>query len=260
MKKLSASIIASLLITIAFTQTFPSFEKREMIRGMDTLRYRVQYPINYNAQKKYPLVLFLHGAGERGSDNEAQLVWGGALFADSANRLAYPVIVIFPQCPKNDFWARISRAKTADSLGFFTFTSDVPIGKPLGMVCELLDSITATGKVNTKKIYLAGLSMGGMGSFELLWRKPGFFAAAAPICGGGDPSKVSIYAKKFPIWIFHGDKDNVVPIGNSRLMANALKSAKAKVMLTEYPGVGHDSWKNAFAEPDFLKWMFSKKK
>lgn len=102
--------------------------------------------------------------------------------------------------------------------------------------------------------------MGGMGTFEILWRKPGFFAAAFPICGAGDPGQVSLYASKFPIWVFHGDKDPAVPVANSRLMVGALQAAKAKVKYTEYPGVGHDSWKNAFAEPELLAWLFKQKK
>lgn len=260
MKKITALATVIVLAFCAAAQNYPSFEKRMLIRGNDTLRYRVQYPLHYNPAQKYPLVVFLHGAGERGNDNESQLVWGGALFADSANRLKYPAIVIFPQCARNDYWARVSRVSLVDSLGNFSFTSQEPIGKSLGLVTQMLDSLSTTGQVNSKKIYLAGLSMGGMGTFELLWRKPNFFAAAMPICGGGDPAKVKTYAKQFPVWVFHGDNDNVVPVGNSRLMVNSLKSAGARVQYTEYPGVGHDSWKNAFAEPDFLKWLFSKKK
>ena len=98
--------------------------------------------------------------------------------------------------------------------------------------------------------------MGGMGTFELLWRKPHFFAAAIPICGGGDPSKVSAYSKNYPVWVFHGSADPVVPPSNSRLMVNSLKAAAANVKYTEYEGVAHDSWTNAFAEPELLEWLF----
>ncbi|WP_207512408.1 dienelactone hydrolase family protein [Longitalea luteola] len=238
-----------------------AYEKKEFISGNDTLRYRVLYPIDYKASKKYPLIVFLHGSGERGSNNEAQLKHGGSLFADSANRQKFPAIVIFPQCPQNDFWSRIRREPDKkDSLGAFTFPSDQPIGKSLDLVSRLLDSLVASRLVKTKKIYLAGLSMGGMGTFELLWRKPGFFAAAIPICGGGDPQKVTVYAKKFPIWLFHGDNDQAVPVGNSRLMYNSLKAAGAKAKYTEYPGVGHDSWNNAFREPELLPWLFKQKR
>lgn len=261
MQKIVLTLVLALVMTNLPAQFQQLYEKKEFISGGDTLRYRILYPVNYNADKKYPLVLFLHGAGERGNDNEAQLIHGGSLFTDSAIRQQFPAIVVFPQCPRNDWWARITRdEKIKDSLGIFRFTSDLPIGKSLGLVSQLLDSMAAGNTVNTKRIYLGGLSMGGMGTFELLWRKPHFFAAAIPICGGGDPQKVTIYAKKFPIWVFHGGSDPVVPVANSHLMVNALKAAGAKVKYTEYPGVGHNSWDNAFAEPELLPWLFGKKK
>lgn len=237
------------------------YEKKELIRGNDTLRYRILYPQDYNPAKKYPLILLLHGAGERGSDNQAQLLHGSGLFTNPANRQQYPAIVVFPQCPRNDFWARIDRDPSRkDSLNGLYFPSDRPVGPSLGLVSQLLDSLAGTPSVNTRKIYVGGLSMGGMGSFEILWRKPGFFAAAFPICGGGDPAKVTVYARKFPIWVFHGDQDNVVLPANSRLMVGALKAAGAKVKYSEYPGVGHNSWDNAFKEPDLLEWLLKQKK
>lgn len=254
-------ILAILLVISslqAMSQAYPNFEKKELIGGADTLRYRIQYPLDYNPSKKYPLVLLLHGSGERGSDNEAQLKWGGDLFADAGNRAKFPAIVIFPQCPAGNGWSRLT-VNREDSLRFH-FLSDTAPTRPLEMVMQLLDSLVAAGNVNTKKIYVGGLSMGGMGTFEILWRKPHFFAAAFPICGAGDPAKLNIYARKFPIWIFHGDKDPAVPVANSRMMARELKAAGAKVTYTEYPGVGHDSWKNAFAEPELLPWLFSKKR
>jgi predicted peptidase len=237
------------------------FEKKLLIRGNDTLQYRIMYPVDFTDSKKYPLVLFLHGSGERGKDNELQLVHGSKLFADPANRQKFPCIVIFPQCAKEDFWSGISRNVSAkDSLGGFFFPTNQPIGKSAGLVLQLLDSMTGTNTVNKKRIYIGGLSMGGMGTFELLWRRPGYFAAAFPICGGGNPEKISTYAKKFPLWIFHGDKDQAVPVANSRLMYSTLKKAGAKVKYTEYPGVNHNSWDNAFAEPDLLPWLFKQKK
>jgi len=261
MQKLTIALFLMLAMNSVTAQYKDLYEKKEFISGNDTLRYRMLYPLNYDAGKKYPLLLFLHGSGERGNDNEAQLVHGGVLFADSTNRLRFPAFVIFPQCPANDFWARLSRdPNKKDSLGQFTFESGQPIGKSLGLVSRLLDSLVAAKLVNTKRIYLGGLSMGGMGTFELLWRKPNFFAAAFPICGGGDPKQVSVYARKFPVWIFHGGSDPVVPVGNSRLMTNALKAAGAKVKYMEYPGVGHNSWDNAFAEPELLPWLFKQKK
>jgi len=261
MYKLVLTLFLAFVMTNLPAQFQQLYEKKEFISGGDTLRYRILYPLNYNADKKYPLVLFLHGAGERGNDNEAQLTHGAKLFADSMIRQQFPAIVVFPQCPREDFWARITRdTNKKDSLGSFAFPSEQPIGKSLGLVNQLLDTLVAGNTINTKKIYLAGLSMGGMGTFELLWRKPKFFAAAIPICGGGDPQKVTVYGRKFPIWIFHGGSDPVVPVSNSRLMYNTLQTARAKVKYTEYPGVGHDSWTNAFSEAELLPWLFRQKK
>jgi predicted peptidase len=235
------------------------FEKKEFIRGTDTLRYRIMYPEGYDPAKKYPMILFLHGAGERGKDNEAQLKHGGSLFTNPENRKKFPAIVVAPQCPKIDFWARIG-FRQGDSLGGFTFPSEQPIGKALNLVSMLVDSMVAGKNVNTQKVYVGGLSMGGMGTFELLWRKPKTFAAAFPICGGGDSQKVTEYASGFPVWVFHGDADKTVSVSNSRLMVGALKAAGARVKYTEYPGVAHNSWDNAFAEPGLLKWLFEQQK
>src|SRR5882757_746809 len=179
MPRLLATLLLIFAMGAAFGQSYPRFEKKELLRGKDTLRYRIQYPLGYNATKKYPLVLLMHGAGERGEDNEAQLVWGGALFADSMVRAKYPAIVIFPQCRTTDFWANLYYVPT-DSARFH-MRSDTAPGKSMGLVLQLLDEMVASGRVDTKRIYVGGLSMGGMGTFELLWRKPGFFAAAFPI-------------------------------------------------------------------------------
>ncbi len=231
--------------------------------GKETLQYRVLYPSDYDINKKYPLIIVLHGAGERGDDNISQLTHGGNLFLDSTNRVKFPAFVVFPQCPANDFWAKIDRTNhttATDSLGGFSFISTGQFKPALGLVSKLIDSLAATPQINTKKIYIGGLSMGGMGTFEMLWRKPDFFAAAFPICGGGDPQKVKLYAQNFPIWVFHGDKDAVVPVSHSRRMVNALKESGAKVKYSEYTGVNHNSWDNAFAEPGLLEWLLNQEK
>jgi predicted peptidase len=260
--RIACSIITLLIVINASAQDSALYRKEIFRKGKDSLNYRIMYPSKYDVNKKYPVILFLHGAGERGSDNSKQLLHGGKLFADSANRARFPAFVIFPQCPQNDFWAKIEReqAPGTDSLGGFHFISEGNIGKSLGLVVNLIDSFAKTPQVNTKKIYLGGLSMGGMGTFELLWRKPGFFAAGFPICGGGDAGKVNIYATDFPVWIFHGGSDPVVPVSNSRLMAGELRKAGANVRYSEYPGVGHNSWDNAFAEPQMLEWIFGQER
>ncbi|MCC6287191.1 MAG: prolyl oligopeptidase family serine peptidase [Chitinophagaceae bacterium] len=235
------------------------YERQFFIEGDDTLFCRILSPLHFTTGKKYPLIVVLHGSGERGNDNDAQLTWGSDLFLDSANREKFPAIVVFPQCPADSSWSVRVRSKNTDSAGI-TFPMDVPPTKPLQMVMNFIDTLAKAGTVDPKRIYIGGLSMGGFGTFEILWRKPGLFAAAFPICGGGNPASAKIYGRSFPIWVFHGADDDIVPVDNSRIMVNALKAAKAKIKYMEYPGVKHDSWKNAFAEPDLLPWMFAQKR
>ncbi len=221
------------------------------------LPYRILYPENYDKDKKYPLILVLHGAGERGNDNEKQLIHGGKLFIDSAVRKEYPAIVVFPQCPEQDYWSSvdIDRGKTPLVL---SFDYRDQITTPLRDAISLVKQLMKDEGVNAKRVYVTGLSMGGMGTFEAVSRFPNLFAAAMPICGGGDTQH---YSKvKIPFWVFHGAADAVVNVEYSRAMVEKLKDLKVKVKYTEYPGVNHNSWDNAFAEPDFLKWMFAQKR
>jgi predicted peptidase len=259
MKKLFLLALSAFTFVSLFGQDRSLFSKNLFIRGNDTLRYRMMKPADYNPKKKYPVVLFLHGAGERGADNEAQLTHGWNLFADSMNRSKYPAFVIFPQCPANTSWANVTVNRTKQPYQL-EFLSSQPMSKSLTLVSQLMDSLAESGSVNKKKIYVGGLSMGGMGTFDILWRKPNFFAAAFPICGGGDSTKAVVYGKKFPVWVFHGAADPVVDVNNSRKMVAALQKARAKVKYSEYPDVKHDSWTNAFAEPELLSWLFKQRK
>lgn len=260
MRTISLVLLFILNGWLSFGQDLQEFLRREMVNNGDTLRYRILEPVNKKPGKKYPLIVFLHGSGERGNDNEKQLTHGGKLFVDSANRAAHPAYIIFPQCPGGQSWARFAReGDRSDSLGGLVFKSELPPTRPLEMVSMLLDSIVASGSVRKNQVYIGGLSLGGFGTFEMLWRKPNFFAAAFPICGGGDPLKTKEY-KKLPMWIFHGDMDEAVRVGNSRLMAGTLKAKGSPVKYSEYPGVNHNSWDNAFAEPSLLDWIFKQKK
>ena len=123
---------------------------------------------------------------------------------------------------------------------------------------NFIDTLVSSGVV-IQSVFIWGIIYGGFGTFELLWRSPRSFAASFPF-GGGNPAGAKIYGKNFPVWVFHGADDNVVPVKNSRVMVEALKKAGAKVKYTEYPGVKHDSWINAFAEPELLPWLFSQKR
>lgn len=236
------------------------FQKEIFVVNNDSLPYRILLPLNYDASKKYPLVYFLHGAGERGNDNEAQLTHGSALFLRDSIREKYPAIVVFPQCPSNSFWSNVKFS--FDSVAQkreFIFQSEGDPTIAMDMAQKLLKKLIKNYPANKKKIYVAGLSMGGMGTFEIVRRNPKLFAAAMPICGGGEPATASRLTN-VKWWVFHGDEDAVVPPGYSNTMVDALKAVNADVIFSLYPGVNHNSWDNAFAEPTFMSWLFAQHK
>jgi len=260
MKKLMTSAAMAIVAFAAFAQVNEKFQAKIFNATGTQLPYRILYPKNFDTAKQYPLVLFLHGAGERGSDNLKQLVHGAKLFAADSVMESYPAIVVFPQCPADSYWANIDERKQPDGSRTFDFPARSKPTPALRAVMQLVDSLVKLRYVDRSRIYVGGLSMGGMGTFELLARRPKMFAAAFPICGGGNPSNAKRYAKRVKIWVFHGDADNVVPLYHSQRMVDAIKQAKGDVRFTVYPGVGHNSWDNAFAEPELLPWLFSKSK
>lgn len=258
MKRYSVLLLLHFFILNTFAQDLSLFKKQVyQNENGSTLPYRILYPENYDKNQTYPLLLFLHGAGERGDDNEAQLVHGAKLFVDAENRKKYPAIVVFPQCPKADYWARVDRSEDR-KVWHYPFY-DEPT-QALGNVIQLLEKLFKEEAIDENRVYISGLSMGGMGTFELLANRPDLFAAAAPICGGGNLTLAERYAHNTDFWIFHGDADVVVPVELSRNMNNRLQNLGANVKYSEYEGVNHNSWDNAFAEPDYLKWLFSKHK
>ena len=143
---------------------------------------------------------------------------------------------------------------------YYKFFEDKEPTKSLSLVIKLMDSLVQTENANTKRVYVTGLSNGGMGTFEMLYRRPNMFAAATPICGGAHPKTANLYAKKTPLWIFHGSKDDVVHPLYSVKMVEAIIEAGGKPKFTLYDNVSHDSWTNAFKEKDFFKWIYSQKK
>lgn len=257
-KSISLFAVMFSFLTSAFSQDLSLFEKKMFISGNDTLRYRVLLPVNFDKTEKYPLVLFLHGAGERGSDNEKQLVHGMPKFVDPDNRRNFPCIVVAPQCPSNQSW---NSAKTNRDVRPFAreFNYNNPITRPLQLAIDLTNSIIDEGSVDKKKVVVIGLSMGGIGTFEAVGRFPKMFVAAAPICGGGDTKFYSKKQAKVDFWIFHGAVDGTVDARYSREMFARLKELKANVKYSEYPGVDHNSWDNAFAEPGLMPWLMGKR-
>jgi len=243
-----------LLSVQVFAGDKTSFLKKQFTTNSGyKLNYRVLYPENYDPSRKYPVLLFLHGAGERGSDNEAQLVHGGDMLASHANQTKYPAIIIAPQCTAEDYWVDYRRPSDGQAR---YYPANAAITKPLAAVKELLDSFISKGKVDTKRIHITGLSMGGMGTFDLLCRYPNLFATATPICGAVNLERAARYKGKTAIRIYHGAADSVVDAQFSRDAFDTLKKAGTNVQYKEYPGVEHNSWNNAFAEPDYLSWMF----
>ncbi len=236
------------------------FKKQWLIQSGDTLPYRILFPENYDTAKSYPVIFFLHGRGESGSDNEKQLTHGATLFLRDSIRKRFPAIVVFPQCSDKSYWSNVNMVSTGSSTGkrSFYFIPDGDPSMPMRMLTQLVPNIITRYKTDTGRIYVAGLSMGAMGTYELVRRLPNTFAAAIAICGGAHPSTAK-QIKNTAWWIFHGLKDDVVPPEYSRIMADALISAGAKAKATFYPTANHNSWDSAFAEPALMQWLFSKK-
>lgn len=242
-----------------FAQDLNLYEKYWFVKSGDTLPYRVLLPENYDASKKYPLIYFLHGAGERGNDNEKQLIHGSKLFLKDEVRKNFAAIVVFPQCPENSFWSNVEFGRDSAGKRVFNFKEDGAPTKSMVLAQELLKDLMRKYPINKKQVYVGGLSMGGMGTFEIVRRNPKVFAAAIPICGGGAAGTAD-KLKKVNWWVFHGAKDDVVPQSCSDVMVDALKKVNAPVKYTVYPEANHNSWDAAFAEPELLKWLFSIKK
>jgi len=234
-----------------------AFKKELFIKNSDTLNYRILFPKDFSEEREYPVVLFLHGAGERGSDNEAQLTHGSKLFLEKQEE--FPAIVIFPQAPKEDYWAKVEVNRDSVPLQF-NFMNKETATKSLQLVIELMDKMASKDYVNKDQIYVGGLSMGGMGTFEIIYKKPEMFAAAFAICGGANPEIAKEYPEGFNIWLFHGKKDDVVLPKYSEAMARSINHYGGNAKLSLYPDDNHNSWDSAFAEPNLLPWLFSHKR
>jgi len=210
------------------------------------LNYRIHIPAKISTKKPCPLVLFLHGSGERGNDNTRQLIYGTPPLLAYSQKNNIPLIIVAPQCPEGESWAN-------------SHTMPKKTTVPMMLTIELIQKLITTLPVDTNRIYVTGLSMGGFGTWDIIQRKPNMFAAAIPICGGGDTNMVSVI-KNIPIWVFHGGSDGVVKTKHSQDMVAALKNAGSKVKYTEYEGIGHFSWKRTYSNDKVLEWFLSQKK
>lgn len=243
-------LLSILLLTAISTVAGPKetgFLNRTVKAGNTTYRYQVYVPADWSKSKPWPVILFLHGAGERGADGlaQTQVGIGGAIRFHSDR---FPAVVVMPQCRKDVWW------------------SDPQ------MEAQVLAALARTMKEfhgDPQRVYLTGLSMGGYGSYAIAAAHPGKFAAVVPICGGvvrpggtaaGDAyGDVARKLGKTPVWIFHGDADPTVPVSESQKMNASIKAAGGNVRYTEYPGVKHNSWDKAYAEPDLAAWLFEQR-
>ncbi|MFM7205954.1 MAG: prolyl oligopeptidase family serine peptidase [Planctomycetaceae bacterium] len=215
--------------------------------------FRVLRPAPLEPGARHPVVLFLHGAGERGTDNAAQLKFLPRWMAEPENRRRHPCFLVAPQCRPDHAWSMLDwETKRAAPL------PPAPTAD-LAAAVAALDEVLATEPVDPDRIYLTGLSMGGYGSWDLAARHPERFAAVLPICGGGDEATAARLAA-LSIWCFHGADDPVVPVEGSRRMMAALSAAGGRPVFSELPGVGHDSWTPAYRNPAVLDWLFAQRR
>lgn len=233
---LSAAITATIALFACLPaqaqQKTVTFEKKQS--GTDQLNYLLSLPEGYDKDpaKKWPLVIFLHGAGERGSDIEKVKIHGPPMLVENGKK--FPFILISPQCSTDSWWSY----------------------EPL---MGLIEDAETRYRVDPKRIILTGLSMGGYGTWELGSRHPEKFAALVPLCGGGIPY-MTRKIKDTPVWVFHGAKDGGVPIYESQRMVDALKkNGSTKVKFTIYPEAGHNCWTEAYNTEALYQWMLEQK-
>ncbi|MGH7600014.1 MAG: prolyl oligopeptidase family serine peptidase [bacterium] len=230
------------------------FLNRTVTVNATSYRYRVYIPADFNPKQKWPVILFLHGAGERGDDGVQQTEIGlGPAIRQHPER--FPCIIVFPQCRFGNVW----------------------FGEMETQALQALERSIKEFNGDLERVYLTGISMGGYGTWYLVARHPEKFAAIAPICGGVVPppmfpfppaaatqipiekpyETIAKQIGKTPVWIFHGDADPVIPVTESRQMTAALQKLGSNVKYTEYEGVNHNSWDRAYAEPEFVSWLLS---
>lgn len=227
-----------------------AFEPQVVVDGDKTvLRYRILRPPVIEPGRTYPLIVFLHGAGERGSDNARQLTHGAEELMNYTQ--SNPAFVIFPQCPKGTWW---------DGPNWLSNDTRPPkVAPPLPEVIALVDRMMEEQPIDRTRVYVTGMSMGGFGTCASVAARPDLFAAAMPVCGGGDPGWAGRY-RSTAFWITHGSADPWVPVEQSRQMVRAMQSAGVNVLYTELAGVGHDAWTPTYNSDLVLNWLFAQRR
>lgn len=256
MKKILV-LVGLLLFSFSHTKAqMTDFEPKSFTDSLgQELQYRILKPVNYDSSKSYPLVLFLHGAGERGDDNYSQLKWGVSHLAEPKMREKYPAFVVAPQVPEGEYWSTLSSVRDTSS---YTQPMAEEPSAPMKLTIQLLEKLQEEFSIDADRLYVTGISMGGFGTFDLIQRHSNKFAAAVPICGGGDLTR-AFNLTDIPMWVFHGTQDKVVHPEFSRSMVEAIRIAGGEPGYTEYPDQGHiGAWVQAYRNPHLYEWMFSK--
>lgn len=226
------SLLLGLSATVFADEPQATPGKQVEVKDPNTYNYLLFAPADYEKKDKWPLLVFLHGSGERGDDLNRVKVHGPPKIVDQ--KPDFEFIVVSPQVPKEQRW-------DADKL------------------MQLIDQVAKSLKVDQDRVYLTGLSMGGFGTWTTAAKYPDRLAAIVPICGGGDPSTTEKFAK-IPCWVFHGAKDNAVPLKRSDEMVEALKKAGGNPKYTVYPEAGHDSWTESYNNPELYQWLLEQKR
>ncbi|MBD3243258.1 MAG: phospholipase [Chitinivibrionales bacterium] len=217
-----------------------------------SLPYRLACPAAGTRDTRYPLLVFLHGAGERGTDNEAQTRLAVGDIARHTRDPRHRCFVVAPQCPPDDKWADVEWGDDAHAMG-------AEPTRALRTALDLVDQLCRELPIDRARLYLAGISMGGYGVWDAVCRYPKRFAAAVPVCGGGDEHQAHRLVG-LPLWAFHGALDRTVKPVRSRTMIAAIRAAGGDPRYTEYPHKDHDSWVPAFTDPALYKWLFAQRR
>ena len=256
-KPLSLILLAALLSCRTMAPHETGFLIRSVVVGGHSYPYSIYVPHDYDSSKRWPVILFLHGSGERGNDGLRSTQIGAAA-AIRANPDRVPAIVVFPQAPLETRW----------------------LGEPADAAMAALDAAIAEFHGDRDSVYLTGLSMGGYGTYHLALAHPNTFAALVIVCGGllphatttavqqspltmgaTDPYAFTAHAiRNVPIWICHGDADPVIPVDESRRMVELLRAEGAEVHYNEYPGVGHNAWDRAYGDAEMWRWLLTQRR
>lgn len=215
------------------------------------LPYLLYIPKAYDCGERYPMMVFLHGAGERGNDNQAQLVHGLQTMFNDPTSPVYDSIIIVPQCPTTSQWVLTPWANGNYSI------YNTPESRELECVCAVMDEIRDCYNVDDDRVYITGISMGGFGTWDMLARHGARFAAGMPVCGGGDPSYAKLL-KRIPIRTFHGSEDDAVPANGTRQMYAAIRREGGDLIdYTEFDGWGHGIWEMVYSDRGNIDWLFA---